>query len=133
MAKISAIAVAAVMTLSVISFTAPAAHAGQVSINLAPTNAEQHRMMQLGLGVYGLVKNIESGSITQHGNNNRAGLSQGGSRNLGIVHQEGNRHTGTLEQQGGGNSYGLFQFGRGTQANVRQNGGQSGLGFVFGW
>lgn len=133
MARTKAIFTAALITLSAATFGATSAQAGQLSINLAPANAEQHRMMQLGMGMYGLVRDIDNGSITQRGNNNRAGLSQNGSRNLGIVHQEGNRHSGTLEQQGNGNSYGLFQFGRGTQANVRQEGGQSGLGFVFGW
>lgn len=109
------------------------AQAGQLSINLAPANSDQHRMLQAGLGLYALVNEIESGSIRQNGIGNIAGIAQGGGNNLGIVHQEGNSHNGTLNQQGGGNSYGLFQFGKGTNAHVSQNGGQSGLGFVFGW
>ncbi|WMT88003.1 curlin [Pelagibacterium sp. 26DY04] len=113
--------------------TAVPVQAGQISINLAPRDAEQHRMLQAGLGLYALVNEIESGSIRQNGIGNIAGIMQGGGNNLGIVHQEGNGHNGTLDQQGGGNSYGLFQFGEGTSAHVRQSGGQSGLGFVFGW
>lgn len=114
------------------ALTGPA-QAGQFSINLSPSNAEQHRLMQAGLGLYALANQIENGSIRQNGINNIAGIVQGGGRNLGIVHQDGNGHNGTLNQQGGGNSYGLFQFGKNTSAHVRQNGGQSGLGFVFGW
>lgn len=132
MMRSTAILFAAMISVSA-AMAGGGAQAGQLSINLSPSNAEQHRMLQLGLGVYGLVRDIDNGSITQNGNHNSAGLRQGGSRNLGIVHQEGDRHTGTLDQQGGDNSYGLFQFGRGTEAHVRQDGGRSGLGFVFGW
>lgn len=114
------------------AFTAPA-NAGQISINLNPANAEQQQMMQAGLGFYALYNGIQNGSITQNGINNMAGLMQGGGGSLGIVHQEGNNHNGTLNQQGGNNSYGLFQFGEGTDAHVSQSGGQTGLGFVFGW
>ena len=127
--KIALTAIALTVTMAVTTPT----HAGQVSINLAPANAEQHRMMQAGLGLYALVNGIENGKITQNGINNIAGIMQGGGNNLGIVHQEGNYHNGTLNQQGGGNSYGLFQFGEGTDAHVSQSGGQTGLGFVFGW
>ncbi|WP_417580344.1 curlin [Pelagibacterium sp.] len=114
------------------TLSAPAV-AGQLSINLNPANAEQRQMMQTGLGLYALYNGIQSGSITQSGFDNIAGLSQAGGGNLGVVHQEGNNHNGTLNQHGGNNSYGLFQFGEGTSAHVDQSGGQSGLGFVFGW
>lgn len=107
--------------------------AGQVSINFAPANANQQQMMQAGLGLYALVNGIQNGSISQKGLNNVAGLMQGGGNNLGIVHQDGNGHNGSLTQQNGNNSYGLFQFGSGTNAHVNQYGGQTGLGFVFGW
>lgn len=120
------------LVIALAAFTAPA-NAGQVSINLNPANADQQRMMQAGLGLYALYNGIQSGSITQKGIGNMAGIAQGGSGNLGIVHQEGNNHNGSLNQQGGNNGYGLFQFGKGTNAHVGQSGGQTGLGFVFGW
>lgn len=128
--KITFAGIAAAIALT--AATVPA-QAGQISIDLKPRNAEQHRMLQAGLGIYALVNEIESGSIRQNGIGNVAGIMQGGGNNLGIVHQEGNNHNGSLDQQGGGNSYGLFQFGKGTNAHVSQNGGQSGLGLVFGW
>lgn len=121
---------AAVIALG--TLTAPVS-ANQISLHFSPANTQQQRALQTGLGIYALVKDIESGAITQRGSNNSAGLSQGGRGNLGIVHQEGNGHNGTLEQRNGGNSYGLFQFGNGTNAHVTQRGGQNGLGFVFGW
>lgn len=133
MARSTTISLAGIaLTMALASMAAPA-QAGQVSINLAPANAEQHHMMQAGLGIYALVNSIENGKITQNGINNVAGIMQGGGNNLGIVHQEGNSHNGSLNQQGGGNSYGLFQFGKGTSAHVNQSGSQTGLGFVFGW
>lgn len=122
-------------TVGAAALTAPAQANGQLSVHINPSNAEQARLMQLGLGVYGLVNEIErNGGITQRGRNNSAGVAQNGRGNFGVVHQDGKGHQGSLEQNGHGNSYGLFQFGRNTNANVRQNGhGQSGLGFVFGW
>lgn len=129
---IKSVLAATIIAASAIGGAVPAS-ANQVSLNLSPANADQQRMMQLGLGMYALVQNIENGSITQRGSNNSAGLSQGGWGNLGIVHQDGRNHNGTVTQQGGNNSYGLFQFGQGTNAHVNQNGNQSGLGFVFGW
>lgn len=133
MGRISKSVLAAAIIISAAIGAAAPVSANQVSINLSPATAEQQRMMQLGLGMYALVQNIENGSITQRGSNNSAGLSQGGRGNLGIVHQDGRNHNGTVTQQNGNNSYGLFQFGRGTNAHVNQNGNQSGLGFVFGW
>lgn len=120
-------------TIGMAGLVAPAQANGQFSFNIAPKDAEQERLMKTGLGIYALVNGIQNGGITQNGMNNMAGLMQGGSGNFGVVHQEGNNHNGTLQQHGNGNSYGLFQFGKGTNAHVNQYGGQTGLGFVFGW
>lgn len=126
-------AIAAIITAA-IGFAAPAQAGGQFSINFAPTTADQAQAVNLGLGMYALFQGIEGGGgITQNGINNMAGVLQNGGGNFGVIHQEGNDHNGTLEQNGGGNSYGLFQFGKGTNAHVNQHGGQTGLGFVFGW
>ena len=119
--------------LGITSFAAPAYAGGQFSFNIAPRDAEQAQLMQLGLGIYSLAKKIDEGGITQNGRNNRAGLAQSGGGNRGVIHQEGNNHNGTLEQSGGNNSYGLFQFGKGTNAHVNQRGNDTGLGFIFGW
>lgn len=130
-AKTASLALAAVIGMGTLA--APAQAGGQIGINIAPQTAQQEQAMKLGLGFYALYNGIQNGGITQNGINNVAGLMQGGSGNLGVVHQEGNNHNGTLQQQGGGNTYGLFQFGNGTDAHVNQSGGQTGLGFVFGW
>lgn len=130
----TALATILAATIGLAGLTAPAQAAGQVSINFAPTTADQAQAVRLGLGMYALFQGIEGGGgITQNGINNMAGVLQNGSGNFGVVHQEGNNHNGTLEQHGNGNSYGLFQFGEGTDAHVDQYGGQTGLGFVFGW
>lgn len=121
------------LAVSTAALAAPA-HAGSVSFNLQPRNADEHRVMRAGLGIYALVNAVQSGSIRQIGSGNSAGLAQNGSGNLGIVHQEGQGHSGTLAQNGNGNSYGLFQFGRNTSSNVTQNGnGGTGATFQFGW
>ncbi len=134
--NITRIAIAGIIaaTTGFAGLAAPAHAAGQVSINFNPATADQAKAVKLGLGVYALVKGIEGGGgITQNGINNMAGVLQNGSGNFGVVHQEGNNHNGSLQQNGNGNSYGLFQFGQGTNAHVNQHGGQTGLGFVFGW
>lgn len=121
-------------TIGMAALTAPAQANGQISINFNPTTADEAQAVRLGLGFYALYQGIQgSGGITQNGINNMAGVLQNGGGNFGVIHQEGNDHNGTLEQNGGGNSYGLFQFGKGTNAHVNQHGGQTGLGFVFGW
>lgn len=120
--------------LGATAFVAPAHANGQIAINIAPSNADQEQAMKMGLGFYALYQGIQGGGgITQNGLNNMAGVLQNGGGNFGVVHQEGNNHNGTLTQNGNNNTYGLFQFGQGTNAHVNQNGGQTGLGFVFGW
>ena len=99
------------LAVSTAALAAPA-HAGSVSFNLQPRNADEHRVMRAGLGIYALVNAVQSGSIRQIGSGNSAGLAQNGN----------------------GNSYGLFQFGRNTSSNVTQNGnGGTGATFQFGW
>lgn len=122
-------------TLAAATATAPlaAAASGQVSINIAPQNAQDAQMLRLGLALYALHNDIQSnGHVTQRGVNNAAGIAQGASDQA-IIHQEGRGHTGTIEQTGGNNAYGLFQFGQNTNAQVVQTGGQSGLTLQFGW
>lgn len=127
---------AAALALTAASTALPAAPAhagGSVSISIAPGSGDAHRAIRAGLGIYALAKGIKSGSISQNGLGNAAGLIQNGAGNLGIIHQDGNGHTGTLTQTGGGNSHGLFQFGNGTTGHIRQSGGRSGATFQFGW
>lgn len=113
---------------------APAFAGGSVSVSYNPTNPDEAQALQTGLRVYGLVKGIEDGSITQNGFGNAAGLSQNGDDNLGIIHQDGDGHTGTIEQNGNGNACGLFQFGQNTEAHAQQNGdGQACATVQFGW
>lgn len=108
--------------IAMTAVAAPAHAGGQVSINLAPANADQEKAMRMGLGLYALANGIKNGGIKQLGNGNAAGLAQNGSGNLGVVHQEGDGHTGTLTQNGNGNACGLFQFGKNTNGHVTQNG-----------
>ncbi|MBO6719963.1 MAG: curlin [Rhizobiaceae bacterium] len=116
------------------SLTVPATAGGQISINLAPANAEQEQAMRVGLGMYALFHGIQNGGITQNGSGNAAGLMQNGSGNLGVVHQEGSGHNGTLQQNGNGNACGLFQFGQNTNGHVQQNGnGGTCATLQFGW
>ena len=96
--------------------------AGQVSINLEPTNAQQEQAMRMGLGFYALANGFKNGGIKQNGIGNAAGLLQNGSGNLGVVHQQGDGHVGTLQQNGNDNACGLFQFGKNTEGHVGQNG-----------
>lgn len=107
---------------------------GQVSINVAPSNAREARALRLGLALYALHQDIDSnGHVTQRGANNAAGIYQGGSNSRAIIHQDGQGHSGSITQTGGNNSYGLFQFGQNTSGHVQQTGGQSGLTLLFGW
>lgn len=108
--------------LIALSAAAPAHAGGQVSINIKPADAEQEKVMRMGLGFYALTQGIKNGGIRQFGNGNSAGLAQNGSGNLGVVHQDGDGHTGTLTQNGNGNACGLFQFGKNTNGHVTQNG-----------
>jgi minor curlin subunit len=123
----------AVALAGAVPFAAPAS-AGQLSISLAPANAEQAQTMRVGLGIYALANGFNNGGIKQNGFGNMAGLAQHGSGNLGVVHQEGDGHVGTVEQTGNGNAYGLFQFGKGADGHVQQYGnGGTGATFQFGW
>jgi len=107
---------------------------GQLSISIAPQNAQDAQLLRLGLAVYALNQNIHAnGHVSQAGYGNAAGIAQGGPNNHAIIHQEGCNHTGTIDQRGGNNAYGLFQYGCNTNAAINQNGGQSGLTFQFGW
>lgn len=122
--------------LATATLTAPAAQAGGfVSINLQPRNADEDRAMRTGLALYSLFNNVKgSGSITQKGSGNAAGIAQDGRGNFGVVHQKGKGHNGTVTQTGNNNSYGLFQFGRNTNGHAVQNGhGGTGATFQFGW
>ena len=113
---------------------AQAGSGGQVSINIAPQNAEEAQMMRLGLALFALGQDIDAnGHVTQNGVNNAAGIYQGGPNNQAIIHQEGCNHTGTVSQQNGNNAAGLFQFGCNTNGHIAQNGGQTGLTLQFGW
>ena len=113
---------------------APAYAGGSVSVSYNPTNPDEAQALQTGLRIYGLVKGIEDGSITQNGFGNAAGLAQNGNDNLGIIHQDGDGHVGTIEQNGNGNACGLFQFGKNTEAHAQQNGdGQACATVQFGW
>lgn len=125
----------AALAIGSAGMTAPAAAGGQLSINLAPANAQQAQAMQNGFAIYSIYNDIRSGaSIRQRGNGNAAGIGQNGRGNTGIVHQRGNGHNATLQQNGNGNAYGIFQFGRNTNANVAQNGnGRTGATIQFGW
>ena len=124
------------MTTAVALPMAPAAAGsnGQVSINIAPSNADEAHALRIGLALFALHQDIETnGHVTQHGANNAAGIYQGGPNNRAILHQEGSGHNGSISQTGGNNSYGLFQFGQNTSGHVRQTGGQTGLTLQFGW
>ena len=127
-----AAAVALASTATILP-AAPAYAGGSFSISIAPGSSDADHAIRAGLGIYAIAKGIKSGSISQNGFGNAAGLIQNGGGNLGIVHQEGNGHTGTLTQNGGGNAHGLFQFGKGATGHVTQFGGQSGATFQFGW
>jgi len=131
---LKAAALAALVALPLAAAPAPALAGGQFTISAAPGSAEADLALRAGLAIFGIARDIDAnGKITQRGRDNAAGLLQNGRGNFGIVHQDGRGHTGTLEQYGDGNSHGLFQFGRNTRAAVRQDGGQSGLTFQFGF
>lgn len=112
-----------------------AASAGsQISISFTPSNARDAQLLRLGLAAYALHENIDAnGHVTQSGARNAAAIAQGGPDNRAILRQEGTDHSGSITQTGGNNAYGLFQYGTGTSAHAYQNGGQSGLTFVYGW
>lgn len=111
-----------------------AGSSGQISINLAPSNADEAQALRLGLAFFALAQDIDAnGHVTQHGVNNAAGIYQGGPNNQAIIHQEGCNHDGSITQTGGNNAHGLFQFGCNTSGHVEQTGGQTGLTFQFGW
>lgn len=127
---------AATLALATPFAAAPAlaTSSGSVSINIAPSNADEARALRLGLALFALHRDIRTnGHVTQHGVGHAAGIAQGGPNNRAIVHQEGRGHTGTISQTGGNNAYGLFQFGQNTTSHVHQTGGQSGLTLQFGW
>jgi len=114
--------------------TAGDTSSGQVSINIAPSNAEEEQALRFGLAIYALAQDIDAnGQVTQIGVNNAASIAQGGPNNQAIIHQEGCNNNGSINQTGGNNAYGLFQFGCNTSANINQSGGQAGLTVQFGW
>jgi hypothetical protein len=117
------------------TFAAPASAGGWLSFTYVPTNSRDAQDMRVGLALYSLFSGIhKSGSISQHGVDNRAGLAQRGLGNTGVIHQEGRGHSATLRQNGNDNAYGVFQFGKNTNANVAQYGyGQTGATFQYGW
>ncbi len=117
------------------TFVAPASAGGSFSFTYVPTNSRDAQDLRVGLALYSLFSGIQkSGSISQRGVDNRAGLAQHGLGNTGVIHQEGRGHSATLSQNGNDNAYGIFQFGKNTSANVGQYGyGQTGATFQFGW
>ena len=125
----------AALSIGSAAMTAPAAAGGQISVHVAPGNAQQAQAMQAGLGIYSLYNGLKGGAnIRQLGNGNAAGIGQNGWGNNGVIHQKGKGHNATLQQNGNANNYGIFQFGKNTNANVAQNGnGQTGATFQFGW
>ncbi len=131
MTRIASLAAAAILA----SILGTPAHAGgSVSVSYHPTDPQHAQALGAGLRIYGLVKGLQNGSITQNGIGNAAGLAQNGAGNFGVVHQHGNGHEGTVQQNGNGNAYGLFQFGQNTSGHAVQNGnGQSGATFQYGW
>ncbi|PVH29322.1 curlin [Pararhodobacter oceanensis] len=130
------LALAAAFASAVALPLAPAAagSGGQVSINIAPQNAQEEQALRFGLAVFALAQDIDAnGHVTQIGANNAAGIAQGGPNNQAIIHQEGCNHDGSITQSGGHNAHGLFQFGCNTSGHVNQTGGQAGLTLQFGW
>ncbi|WP_296478959.1 curlin repeat-containing protein [Roseinatronobacter sp.] len=67
------------------------------------------------------------------GRNNTAQVQQSGDNNRAEIHQRGSGHNANLSQEGGNSSQLIFQFGRGTQADIHQTRGQSGVLIQFGW
>lgn len=123
----------AAAALATLPLATPAMAGGSVSINVAPSNAQEAQLLRLGLALYALHNDIEAnGHVTQVGVNNAAGIAQGSSDQA-IIHQDGSGHTGTVSQTGGNNAYGLFQFGQNTTTHAAQSGGQTGLTLQFGW
>jgi minor curlin subunit len=113
---------------------AQAGGSGQLSINIAPQNAQEAQAMRLGLALFALHQDIETnGHVTQRGVNNAAGIYQGGPNNRAILHQEGCNHTGTIHQQNANNAAGLFQFGCNTNGHIAQNGNETGVTIQVGW
>ena len=77
---------------------------------------------------------LRAGALrARSGQNNTAQVQQGGVNNRAEIHQRGSDHSANLVQDGGNNSQMIFQFGRGTQADIHQTGGQSGVLIQFGW
>ncbi|PWE30064.1 curlin [Pararhodobacter marinus] len=130
--KAALLAAALAMPAS-LPLASPAEASGGISINIAPSNAREARLLRLGLAAYALHQDIETnGHVTQQGAHNAAGIAQGATDQA-IIHQDGTGHTGTVSQTGGHNAYGLFQFGQNTTSHVSQTGGQTGLTVQFGW
>jgi major curlin subunit len=124
----------AASALSLAALGGPAAAGGSLSVSYVPTDPQHAQAVQVGLGLYALVNDLEDGSISQEGMNNIAGIAQHGFGNTGIIEQHGNGHDATLEQTGNGNSYGIFQFGNGANDHVVQNGNDgAGVTVGFGW
>ncbi|TVQ00801.1 MAG: hypothetical protein EA338_04840 [Roseinatronobacter sp.] len=67
------------------------------------------------------------------GRNNTAQVQQNGANNSAEIHQRGSGHSANLVQDGDNNHQTILQFGRGTQADIHQTGGQSGVLIQFGW
>ncbi|NLS00743.1 curlin [Rhizobium sp. P38BS-XIX] len=112
----------------------PAYAGGRISVNFAPSNAEDADLFSTGLRVYSLYRGLKGGDIRQFGHGNAAGLAQSGNGNLGFIQQRGNGHSATLRQNGNNNAYGIFQYGRNTNTDVVQDGdGGSGATFSYGW
>ena len=126
-------ALSAALSLSALTAAAPASADGYIGLTVNPRNAEEAALVRLGLAAYALHKDYEdSGTITQRGVNNAAGIYQGGC-DFALIEQQGSGHRGTIDQRNCGNAGAIFQSGRNTDAQLLQNGGQTGILFLHGF
>lgn len=109
----------------------PASAENMISLSLTPRNAQEARVLRLGLALYAIDRGLRSGAtIEQLGRDNAAGIAQGyGS--VGLIRQRGHDHSATLEQPGHTGAYAIFQSGKGTVAQVRDSG--TGVLLQYGW
>lgn len=110
--------------------TTNTASADVLTVSLAPRSEKDTTLLSSAIGLYALHRDLRMGAdVRQVGTANAALLHQSGQGQgqRAIIRQRGTGHSARLSQSGQPNAQVILQFGRGAEADIVQNGGQSGI------
>ena len=114
----------------------PAHAGGRIGFTVTP-KGQDAEVIRTGIALYSVARSLRNKNrarVDQQGSNNGAAISQHGQDNWAGIFQCGRANSGTISQNGNNNAFALFQFGKKGNTNVSQNGdGNVGLRFEGGW